>query len=462
MKKGMLLFLIICMGICIVPLAGMAVHPTTVSTENRRISSFPSVRKEDGALNKDFFKEFNAYFNDHFAFRNELVYADARIQADVFRVSAVESVIAGTDGWLYYTDSRKDYLGEDPLTEGEVYGLARNLYLADQFARSRGASLAVAIPPNKNTLYGGNMPYYDNHMVTSGPHAMDRLLPYLKEMGVRYTDLGDIFRKEGSGEPLYLKRDSHWNNKGALLGYNAMMDALGKEHDSYESVPVTRKSDEYGDLNRMLYTLYGQKEMNYYYDIPQAYTITNGSTSVEDMRIETENAGATGTLVMFRDSFGNALVPLVANQFAQATFTKETVYALERQITEHAPECILFEKAERSMDEFLTMPPFFSAMEIEMPRAQATEEMEPNVEMATLEYDINYYKITGSVESRFLGKNTDFLVQVNETCYEAMHTGEDSFALYLRKDAVPSPPLEITILTRHDGIVQRVQNTVVS
>ena len=42
------LFIIICIIICILPFAGMAVHPTNETTENKKMSVFPAFRDENG------------------------------------------------------------------------------------------------------------------------------------------------------------------------------------------------------------------------------------------------------------------------------------------------------------------------------------------------------------------------------------------------------------------------------
>ena len=96
MKKHSFLFLFLCLALCLTPLLGMLVRPTTVSTENRTLSAFPSLRAEDGGPNLGFFPAFEQYFNEHFAFRNELVYADSRLMGEVFGVSGVKSLVRMT------------------------------------------------------------------------------------------------------------------------------------------------------------------------------------------------------------------------------------------------------------------------------------------------------------------------------------------------------------------------------
>ena len=130
--KKYLIFIIACVAVCLLPFAGMAVWPTTASTENKAMSEFPSL-SDGGNLNLNFFKELEEYFNEHFAFRNELVYADAKIQTAAFHVSNVDTVVYGKDGWLYYSSTLDDYLGNHRMSERQIYNIVHNLSLVQQY-----------------------------------------------------------------------------------------------------------------------------------------------------------------------------------------------------------------------------------------------------------------------------------------------------------------------------------------
>lgn len=97
---GRICYVVLCFFICIVPFAGMLVNRTDTTTENKELAEFPNLKK-DGRWNIDFMQEMGLYFEDHFAFRPELVTADAKIQSGIFQVSNVDTVTVGTDGWLY-------------------------------------------------------------------------------------------------------------------------------------------------------------------------------------------------------------------------------------------------------------------------------------------------------------------------------------------------------------------------
>ena len=165
MKKNLWhnIFIAACLLLCAVPFVCMTFARTDTTTENKSLAKLPALT-EKGALNTEFLPGLGDYFNDHFAFRQQLVSADAEIQSKVFRVSNADTVLVGQDGWLYYTDDLDDYLGKT-LDERAIYCAAHNLALTQQYVTEQGATFMVTIPPNKSTLYGGQMPYYDRKKI---------------------------------------------------------------------------------------------------------------------------------------------------------------------------------------------------------------------------------------------------------------------------------------------------------
>lgn len=456
--KKYLIFITACLVACLLPFAGMAVWPTTASTENKALPSFPSIKEGDGRLNPDFFQDLEDYFNGRFAFRNELVYLDAKIQGSLFHVSNVDSVTYGKDGWLYYSSTLGDYLGHTKMSGRQVYSLAHNLSLAQQYVEGRGASFVLAIPPNKNTLYGEYMPYYASYVVDP-VHTIDLLAPKLQELGVPYADLLGMFREEQ--EVLYLKRDSHWNMKGARMAYNCIMDALGHAHEDYGDAPATRAKDRDGDLNRMLYTFYGEKELDYKYGIGKEYTCTDGTGDVEDPWMGTEGAAGGGTLLMFRDSFGNTLIPFLAGQFETAWFTKESPYGLESLMGQYHPDAVVFEKVERNLAEFINMPPIIPAPVAKTPQGAEPVDSSTTIGIGTLEYDATYYKISGEVDPALVKEETDIVIQANGTCYQAYLTGVNGYVAYIKKEDMPQFPVEASILAEDQGSYRLVKTETV-
>ncbi len=408
-KRVGILFIVICMVVCLIPFVGMTFFRTDTTTENKTLAEFPSL-VEDGALNLDFTDELGAYFEDHFAFRQQLVNTDALIQSKVFDESNVDTVTNGSDGWLYYTATVDDYLGQNLMSEQAVYNAARNLALTQTYVESQGAQFAITVPANKNSLYGENMPYYDSRIVSTEKN-IEYLKAELERQGVHYIDLFTPFEEED--EVLYLKRDSHWNEKGAVLAYNTILGEMEIEHDTLDDVPVSRSKTEIGDLNSMVFPLTAQPEWNYNYEYKETYTYTTPTESVEDAWIATENAEGNGSLLMFRDSFGNTLLPLMANTFSEAYFSKGEPYLIGLYMGLYQPETVIVEKVERNISEFAGDPPVLPGIAADLPEAIADSESAATCTVEASMNDMTYVSIGGVLDEAWSGSLSNVYVRLS-------------------------------------------------
>lgn len=130
---------------------------------------------------------------------------------------------------------------------------------------------------------------------------------------------------------MYLKRDSYWSARGAVLACHTLLDVLQVEHDRYETVESIRKKDSYGDLNGMLYPLSVEPEWDEKFQKEPAYHYVTDTGSVEDPWIATENGKAEGSVLMFRDSFG------------QAYFSKSTPCRIAEYMEQCQPDYVIVE-----------------------------------------------------------------------------------------------------------------------
>lgn len=172
MKKLQVLYITAFFAACLVPSLGMAVTKQEASSENRRLAEFPELKKEN-EINTRWLPEAGEYFQEHFAFRNELVTANALLNGKIFGVSTADGVIQGTDNWLYYKDSVEDYLGEELLSERSLFNIAHTLAMMQETLNEKGVQFLFTVAPNKNSLYGENMPYYDSLKVSSDKNLVN-------------------------------------------------------------------------------------------------------------------------------------------------------------------------------------------------------------------------------------------------------------------------------------------------
>ncbi len=457
MKKWMTAYAVFFFLICLIPSLGMAVTKTEESGENRTLASMPSLRTEEG-VNINYLPQLGDYFQDHFGFRNELVTANALIQGKVFGVSTADGVIQGTDGWLYYKDSLDDYLGRNLMSERGLFNVAHSLSMMQDYTEALGVSFAFTVAPNKNSLYGEQMPYYDSLVITED-NNLARLTGYLESEGVRYVDLYDTLKSQD--EILYHERDSHWNNKGAALAAETLMDALNKEHTDYSEVPVEERVDYYGDLDEMLYPKAMTPETEYYYDKADIFAYVGEVESNFDPQITTVNPSMENNLIMYRDSFGNALVPFFANEYGNAYFSRGVPYQMT-DILNMGADTLIVERAERFIPDMALNPP---VMEGPVTAAAGEEkEAKEGLEEISIEESGIYYKITGSISEEYLDTASEIYIKVNnDTVYEAFpvnyekdgKTEDNGFCLYLLNTRIAEGAFEAQVIVQ-DGDGYRI------
>lgn len=464
MKKGKLIYCILFFAICLCPSLGMLVTKQETSSENRQLSEFPSPKTEEGKINVEWLSQAGDYFQEHFAFRNELVTGNALLHGRLLETSTADGVIQGKNGWLYYKDSLDDYLGQDLLSDRSLFNIAHMLSMTQQALEEKGVNFLFTIAPNKNSLYGDNMPYYDKLKVSDQTNR-ENLEGWLKTEKVAYADLYQALMEED--EVLYHARDSHWNNKGAALAADVLMDALGKDHDSYEGESYTVRRDYTGDLDTMLYPLASTADDEIYYDKETTYATVEEIQSNFDPRITTVNPVKEGSLVMYRDSFGNALLPYMADAYAYAYFSRGIPYQL-MDVETHSADTVIIERAERFLPEMSQFPPVLTAKEISLTEDQELQGSDGAVDVKIKPQGMTA-QLSGRIKEGLLDTDSRIYLKVNGSVYEAFpmdvkvgeNLDDNGFCLYLPSELVAADGNDVEILIEKDNKIYNIyQNNI--
>ncbi len=371
-NKGKKFYIIIFFVLCLIPSAGLALGGKEEAAKNEDRARAPDIRTENGSLNTQFLPQAGRWFEENFAWRQEMITANARIRANVFGESAAEGVILGTDGWLYYKDSLNDYTGQKQLSDRALYDIARCAKISQDYCSYFGAEYLFTIAPNKATLYPEHMPYYYAHKVSDTSNRI-RLRTFLEEEGVHYIDLTQVLEKEAQrrkdspakDDPLpflYHKLDSHWTSEGAAMAAEAILDESGTGHRSYEGETYKIRKDFSPDLEAMLYPSDISLEEEVYYEPAPSYEYIGEVESTFDHYIQTVSNGSGASLLMYRDSFGNALVPFLAESFAQCYFSRGVPYNLMIDINTYAPTVVVTETAERNLPDVASRSPLLQSL----------------------------------------------------------------------------------------------------
>lgn len=353
-KTFYLCFTVLCLAVCLVLLLGFIVVGPSDAGANEVLSAAPALVGRDGKVNIDYLSEYADYFNDRFFLRQELISTFNRLTVGVFGTSVNEDVIVGSDDWLYYGSTVSDYTGTDSMSEREIYSVAANLAIIQEYCLENGTNFLFTAAPNKNSIYPEYMP---NLGEISAKSDVERLYEKLAQANINYVNLHETF--ENTEEILYFKHDSHWNSKGAALAADVINCALGVESRYYLDDFSTSEGHS-GDLFEMLYPAFEDDERNPVYGGEIVCDYGDGLSKADSIILNTVGAGE-GSLLCYRDSFGELLHPYLADSFAEAKFSRATAYDLTESY-----DNVVIELVERNLDYLISYVPIMPAPEREI------------------------------------------------------------------------------------------------
>ena len=324
MKKTLsLLYIALFLLLCLLPSLGMLVFGESRAAANEILAAPPALQAPDGSFNSGVLNDTADYLADRFALRQELVTLWSRLHAALFGTSAEEQVLLGSEGWLYYSATLDDYAGQH-LDEVSLQRIAENLAAIQSYIEERGARFFFTVAPNKNSLYPRHMP--ERFPAEHEQSNLCLLLPHLQAAGVNYVDLFSLF---GETAVHYYAEDSHWTARGAAMAADRLLEAMGKDTD-FSAGPFTEGELRKGDLYEMLYPAAQGGERELLYQGKFRHTHLTSSAHGNAMLLSTLCESAEGRLLCWRDSFGVALYPYLAESFASAQFLRAAVYDFSR------------------------------------------------------------------------------------------------------------------------------------
>ena len=405
----------------------------------------PALKTEDGTWNPDFCRELRDYTAQNFALRQQCVTASAALCAHVFQTSSNRDVVLGRDGWLYFADSIPSYTGGDPLTDRELFSLVRTVSLMNEYCARSGVDFAFTVAPNKNSLYDENLPARYQKCAVSD---LDRVTAALSAAGVPCADLKTALSAQE--ETLYYATDTHWTPRGAALGMDTINAALGRS-SNYFGGSFSRQGGHTGDLYGMLYPAGGLQEPLFAPDGLQFSYVTPFKTE-EDMHIVTRGGGQ-GRLLLYRDSFGNALYPFAADSFADAVISRSTIFSAADVQAANA-DTLVVEVVERELRRVISKAHFFPS-----PERDAVPAGTSDTAVHLAETELNGCAVlTGFVEAA--DADSPIYVRAGGRVCEAMPAGEGDepfrFTAVLPLTAYNAQ--DISFLVKTDGTLVETKN----
>ena len=333
--------------------------------ENRELAAFPVF---DGSWRSaaHFPSELGAWFDDHFGWRETFVRWNARASIELLGTSPSTSVLLGKGGWLFYADdgADEDLTNGLSLQAGGVDNWRVAVTRARDWLRARGVAYVFAIPPDKHVIYPNQMPdgvrrvgsasrAEEVFSALSGEDFVVNPRPALEEAAAR--------------ERIYHRTDTHWNDRGAFVAYQAIIEAVRRQVPAV--TPAWPRSDftdvanttEAGDLAGMLgLKRFLREERLMLVPIrPRLARVVEppGADPAADVgRLVTEIPGSTlPRAVIFRDSYTSALVPFLSEHFSRAVYLWQDDFDASAVVTER-PAVVIQEIVGRHLYTFIPSP----------------------------------------------------------------------------------------------------------
>ncbi|MDL2294561.1 hypothetical protein LJC60_08025 [Ruminococcaceae bacterium OttesenSCG-928-D13] len=333
----------------------------TENRENRELAAFPA---PGTATLEEAPAAFEDWLGDHAPFRNQLMTLNAAANWKLFGTVESTVVLPGREGWMFYRNtedsaSLDDYQGLNLYSDAEMSEIAANLVALQENLASQGTDLVLLLAPNKELVYRRYMPK-DIPMVNPESRA-DRLVAYLGQN----TDLKVVWpeaelRALSETQPVYYKYDTHWNEAGAAVAAALLLEAAGVEAPKAGALAFEPSdTPPLRDLANLSATwkLAGQDE---------SWRAANWLPGVQTERTEADENGwyeryvsgsaNGGKLLMFRDSFGEAMREPLAAAFGESVFVHINGFG-EDTIAEEQPDLFVLEITQRYSDRLLDYLP---------------------------------------------------------------------------------------------------------
>jgi hypothetical protein len=362
MKKYLkLTFCILIFATSLIPLLATVIGVDSINLDKSSRAAMPKLI-ENNRINESFTLQFDDFFTDQFSYRTALITAYNEIISQLFSQSGNEKVIVGKDGFLFFEETLDDYLKINTLSEYDLMRLNEVLRIQQKHLERQGIDSYFMVVPNKATIYPQYMPS------SIQPIGQASNLERIRNMDLpmSFIDLKEPLVKQSfdSQKLLYHRQDSHWNNVGAAIGYTAMMNALNTVPLPLLDQQPIKKIDWQGDLTRMLYPSRPTSDEQYYYPLPGQFTFLRAIRTLEDLQIESINSSKTNNLIMFRDSFANALIPYISESFAQVSYSRIFPYDYTK-IEPNQAQTLVIQIAERNLNWLLQATPILDAIVVE-------------------------------------------------------------------------------------------------
>ena len=354
---NIIFFLIIC-----IPLSVQIfdLEKNKENNENRKLATFPKF-KEHHILNQ-YPKKISEFISDNFAYKSNLIAQKTDLDITFFNgpFSTKRALIGENGFYFYYKDSWiiDDVLRKNLLTTVDIRHLMIKEKFYRKFCRKKGIEFIRTTYPNKHTIYNELLPNYIQKSRKDTISRLDQFIAISLENKLNVVDLRAVML-ENKSQQLYELHDSHWNENGAYIAYNYLMNHI--EHQtkdsSYHPLPLdsfnisTRPADQ-NDLIPLL-GLNNQQFLNemipkYFYKGKKEHKILKELTlPPKSYHVRNKYSKSDKKIMLITDSYGIAQRRMYKNHFREFLHLRNRHFDTTI-INQFKPDLIIYGFVERN------------------------------------------------------------------------------------------------------------------
>lgn len=333
--------------------------PRPFSDEKRHLAALPVIEYRSM---ETYPERFDTWYRDHFGMRNELFRWNSWWHIRLLHTSPLpDRVMMGKDGWLYQSnaDTDNNYRGRILFSFEELERLREQYESRQKWLAGYGIRYYLLVPPLSGNINPEHLP--DRLHRTGQTTWLDQVKEHFDRYStVPLIDPAPELLEAKKNNEVYFNTDIHWNPYGAYFGYKKLIDRIRIDRPDIAApwplsdLAFVNEINDAADLAGMLGlsdiltrtepVCIPMKERSAEYshspDLPgRFYFLDKPGTFVLPDSTKPK-------LLMFHDSFGLYMKPLLNEHFSRSTYVWSGLFI---------PDVVLAEQPDVVVQEFMEM-----------------------------------------------------------------------------------------------------------
>ena len=227
----------------------LSMEPTTRSRREPALQAFP--RPEGRTVFKnDYYRALDRYINDHFIFRERMVFIKNWLDLKLFRKTARADIHVGRDGWFYRRGDIENLIQDGCDDAGPINRLLLDLHALEKMIEASGRRFRFLVVPSKASIYPeyvgwvplparGRCSAYDLFREAQRAHPLTYGVPLE----------APLFARKVGSQLLYDPTAGYWNGRGAAVAAEALHQSF---FNTGRPSPVMAAEGRPDDLERQV------------------------------------------------------------------------------------------------------------------------------------------------------------------------------------------------------------------